>query len=61
MSKVRRACAVAVLTAALATSALAGIMDSPGVASQPPPPSGASTTSTSITTTLILTILSLTR
>ncbi|HJP94515.1 MAG TPA: hypothetical protein VJ875_21315 [Pyrinomonadaceae bacterium] len=61
MNRLRQTCAVAILTMALAVSALAGTIDSPGVATPPPPPSQTSTTSTSITTTLILTILSLVR
>lgn len=55
MGKLNRICAVAILTAALAVSAFAGTIDSPGVAAPPPPPSGASTTSSSVTTTVILT------
>jgi len=59
MSKLHRTCAVTFLTVALAVSALAGTIDSPGITA-PPPPTGTST-STSITTTVILTILSLIR
>ncbi|HYV82547.1 MAG TPA: hypothetical protein VE931_03470 [Pyrinomonadaceae bacterium] len=59
MGKLRRTCAVAIVTAALAVSAFAGTIDSPGVVAPPPPPN--QTTSTSATTTIILTILSLIR
>lgn len=54
MKKLRRICAVAILCAALASSAFAGQIDSPG--SPSPIPRGAS-----ITTTLILTIVGLIR
>jgi len=68
VNKLRRTCAVAIVTVILAVSAFAGqldspgfvgIIDSPGVVAPPPPPS--QTTSTSTTTTIILTILSLIR
>jgi len=45
MNKLRRACAVAIVTAVLAVSALGGQLDSPGVVAPPPP----SQTSPSIT------------
>ncbi|HKG60847.1 MAG TPA: hypothetical protein VKB05_13890 [Pyrinomonadaceae bacterium] len=59
MNKLRRTCAVAIVTMVLAIPAFAGIIDSPGVVAPAPPPS--ETTSTSTTTTIILTILSLIR
>ncbi|HJT26183.1 MAG TPA: hypothetical protein VJ784_02145 [Pyrinomonadaceae bacterium] len=55
MGKLRRTCAVAIVTAVLAVSAFAGQLDSPGA------PAPSQTTSTSTTTTIILTILSLIR
>ena len=58
MKELRRASAIAILTVALAVSAFAGTIDSPGIAAPQPPPSP---TSSSITTTVILTILSLIR
>lgn len=54
MCKLRRLCAVAIVTAILAVSAFAGQIDSPGA----PAPSQATSAST---TTIILTILSLIR
>lgn len=69
MSKLKRICALAILTASLANSVLAGIMDSPGVAAPPPPPPPSETSTTSaksisdsttdIRTTIILTIVGL--
>lgn len=63
MSKLRRTCAVAIVTAVLAVPAFAGIIDSPGVVSPAPPqPTPTETsTSTSSTITVILTVLSLIR
>jgi hypothetical protein len=58
MKNTRRVFAVSILTLALAISAFAGTIDSPGIAAPPPPPSQ---TSSSTTTTIILTILSLIR
>lgn len=75
MNKLRRTCAVAIVTAVLAVSASAGQIDSPGAVSPPPPsitgiidspgvvapPQPSQTSSTSTTITLILTVLSLIR
>ena len=60
MSKLRRTCAVAIVTAVLAVPAFAGIIDSPGAPAPAPTPSQTSSTSTSMTT-VILSILSLIR
>src|SRR5215212_6675219 len=60
MSKLRRTCAVAIVTAVLAVPAFAGIIDSPGAPAPAPTPSQTSSASTSMTT-VILTILSLIR
>ena len=68
MSKLRRTCAVAIVTAVLVVSVFAGQLDSPGAVPPPPgtldspgAPAPSQTTSTSTTTTIILTILSLIR
>jgi hypothetical protein len=59
MNTLRQTCAAVILSLAVAVSAFAGQIDSPGYVPPPPPPSG--TSSTSITTTVILTIISLIR
>jgi len=61
VNRLRRTCAVAIVTVVLAVPAFAGILDSPGVVSPPPPPTQTTSTSTSTTMTTILTILSLIR
>ncbi|HET6973775.1 MAG TPA: hypothetical protein VFH96_07090 [Pyrinomonadaceae bacterium] len=67
MNKLRRMCAVAIVTAVLAVSAFGGQLDSPGVIGTidspgaPAPQPTQTSTSTSTTTTIILTILSLIR
>ncbi len=59
MNTLRQTCAASILSLALAISAFAGQIDSPGYV-PPPPPSPTQTTS-SLPTTLILTVLSLIR
>ena len=58
MNKLRRMCAVAIVTTVLAISTFAGQLDSPGAPA--PAPTQTSSTSTSMTT-VVLTILSLIR
>lgn len=65
MNKLRRTCALVVLSLTLAIPAVAGTIHSTGVVSEPPPPPPPSPTtpgSTSgLTTTVLLTILTLIR
>ena len=61
MKTLRRTCAVAVLSMALAVSAFAGQIGSPGYAPARHAADETSTSTSSITTTIILTIVSLIR
>jgi hypothetical protein len=62
MKSLRKLCGVAIASLALAVSAFAGTISSPGYVPPPPPPTSETSTSTSnIATTIILTIVSLIR
>lgn len=64
MNKLRRTCALVILSLTLTVSALAGTIHSTGVVAEPPPPpppSSTSTSTSSITTTVILTLINLIR
>lgn len=62
MNKLRRMCALVVLSLTLTVSAFAGTIHSTGVVAEPPPPPPSSTsTSTSTMTTVILTLITLIR